>query len=185
MSLQSLVETYGYWIVFAGTFLEGETILILAGFAAHQGYLVFPLVVVVAFLGSFLGDQLYFLLGRRFGGRLLGRYPLWRSRTDKAYRLLERFQTPFILIMRFLYGLRIAAPIAVGMSGIKIFRFVALNLVSALAWAAATAAIGYLFGQAVELLMIDIRKIEKTLFAGLAMAGVLGWAVYRWRIRQR
>lgn len=185
MSLQSLVETYGYWIVFAGSFLEGETILILAGFAAHQGYLAFPLVVATAFLGSFLGDQLYFLLGRRFGGRILGKFPLWGSRADKAHRLLERFQTPFILVMRFLYGLRIAGPIAVGMSRVATFRFLALNLVSALVWAVVIGAVGYLFGQAVELVMTDIRKIEEILFAALAIAGILAWTIYRWRTGRR
>ena len=37
--LEHYIETYGYLAVMIGTFLEGETILVLAGFAAHQGYL--------------------------------------------------------------------------------------------------------------------------------------------------
>ena len=36
--LQSLIEDYGYLAVFIGAFLEGETILVMAGFAAYQGY---------------------------------------------------------------------------------------------------------------------------------------------------
>ena len=45
----------------AATFLEGETILVLAGLAAHQGYLVLTWVILAAFLGSLCGDQLFFI----------------------------------------------------------------------------------------------------------------------------
>lgn len=59
MSLESLVTSYGYPAVLVGTFLEGETILVLAGFLAHRGYLDLPLVILTAFLGTFTGDQLF------------------------------------------------------------------------------------------------------------------------------
>ena len=47
-----LIQSYGYWAILAGTFLEGETILVLAGFAAHLGYLQLPWVILAAFAGS-------------------------------------------------------------------------------------------------------------------------------------
>jgi membrane protein DedA with SNARE-associated domain len=34
MTLESLIDMYGYLAVMLGTFLEGETILVLAGFSA-------------------------------------------------------------------------------------------------------------------------------------------------------
>ena len=49
MTLESIVDTYGYLAVLLGTFLEGETILVLGGFAAHRGYLALPWVIVAAF----------------------------------------------------------------------------------------------------------------------------------------
>jgi len=60
MTLESIVDTYGYVAVLLGTFLEGETILVLGGFAAHRGYLALPWVIVAAFFGSLCGDQLFF-----------------------------------------------------------------------------------------------------------------------------
>jgi membrane protein DedA with SNARE-associated domain len=39
MTLDQLIDTYGYWAILVGTLLEGETILLLGGFAAYQGYL--------------------------------------------------------------------------------------------------------------------------------------------------
>ena len=52
MELASLIQTYGYGIVLIGTVLEGETVLTLAGFAAHRGYLQLPLVIVTAAVGG-------------------------------------------------------------------------------------------------------------------------------------
>ena len=67
MSLEELVANYGYTAVAIGTFLEAETILLLGGFAAHRGLLELPWVIVCAFLGSFVGDQAFFYIGRMNG----------------------------------------------------------------------------------------------------------------------
>ncbi len=61
MDLLSIIENYEYAAILIGTFLEGETILVLAGLAAHQGYLVLTWVILAAFLGSLGGDQLFFI----------------------------------------------------------------------------------------------------------------------------
>ncbi len=90
MSLQELVSNYGYLAIGVGTFLEGETILVLGGLAAHRGFLQLPWVVACAFLGAFSGHQLYFHIGRAIkvrncsrddplGKRSLRRYLLWRK----------------------------------------------------------------------------------------------------------
>jgi len=60
MPLDRLIDTYGYWAILVGTLLEGETILLLGGFAAYQGYLALPWVILAAFIGAFCGDQLFF-----------------------------------------------------------------------------------------------------------------------------
>lgn len=45
MSLENVIESYGYWALFLGTLLEGETFVVIAGFLAHQGYLQLKLVI--------------------------------------------------------------------------------------------------------------------------------------------
>ena len=59
-TLEYLILTYGYAALLIGTFFEGETILIIGGLTAHLGYLQLPLVMVIAFIGSFSGDQVFF-----------------------------------------------------------------------------------------------------------------------------
>ena len=60
MSLQELVSNYGYLAISIGTFLEGETILILGGLAAHRGFLQLPLGHCLRILGRFLGKSTVF-----------------------------------------------------------------------------------------------------------------------------
>src|SRR6478672_5747944 len=75
MAPADLLTQYGYLALFIGCLLEGETLLVLAGVAAHGGYLWLPTVVAVAFIGGTLGDQILFYFGRRSGGTILQRWP--------------------------------------------------------------------------------------------------------------
>ncbi len=73
--LAPLITEHGYWVTFVGALLEGETILALAGLTAQRGYLHLPLLMVIGAIGGFVGDQIYFAIGRRAGTRLLARFP--------------------------------------------------------------------------------------------------------------
>ena len=143
MTIAELIQNYGYLAVAVGTFLEGETVLVLAGAAASLGHLSLPLVIFIATLSSFAGDQLYFYLGRRRGTKLLEKMPSLQAPITRACGLLERHHTLVILSVRFLYGLRIAGPISMGMSGVNWRRFFILNLTGAVVWAIAVASIGF------------------------------------------
>ncbi|MBI2313642.1 MAG: DedA family protein [Betaproteobacteria bacterium] len=185
MTLQQLVETYGYWVVLAGAFLEGETVLVLAGVAVRLGYLSFPWVAALAFAGAFAGDQLYFWLGRRYGDRLLARFPPAAAAMERVKPHLERHGTLFILVMRFIYGVRIAGPVGLGMSAVPGPRYLWLNAVAAVFWSVVVVAAGYLFAQAVEQVLADLRRIEELLFVAIAAAGVMVWVLRRRRARRR
>lgn len=178
-----LIQQWGYALVFLGALLEGETMLLLAGLAAHNGHLSLPVIVAAAVAGGFLGDQVFFFLGRRYGKPLLARFPSLQGPARRADALLARYHAPFILANRFLYGLRIAGPIAVGMSGIPAARYALINLAGAVVWAPVIVGAGYLFGQAVELLLGDMRHIEEGLMGGILLLAVILWAIRRLRRR--
>ena len=169
MSLAQLLSHYGYLAVFIGCLLEGETILILAGFAAHQGYLSFPLVLVLAISGGTLGDQLFFFLGRHFGIRLIEHFPSWASRVQRIHALMQRYQAGLIMGVRFLYGLRIIGPIVMGSSRISSWQFVGFNLLGAALWAVLIASTGYFFGQTLQWLFADLKHYEEWAFALLGL----------------
>jgi membrane protein DedA with SNARE-associated domain len=171
----SLVGTYGYLLVFAGTLLEGETVLLAAGFAAHQGLLDWRAVVAVAFVGGTLGDQLAFLLGRWKGNVLIDRFPALARRAPQVHRLLERFDLILILMVRFMYGLRIAGPVIMGSSRIPLARFSILNMIGAVVWAGLVTGAGYTFGAATESMFSNLEHAEVILFLVILLFGFGLW----------
>lgn len=182
--LESLLNTYGYPILFVGTFLEGETVLVLGGVAAHLGYLSIPWVIFWGFAGTLFGDQLYFYLGRRHGSAFLAQRPAWQARIQRVHRIMERYPLLLILGFRFLYGLRTVTPFALGTSRVSYPLFTFLNLVGAALWAIAIGLAGYFFGHSVDLVLGEIKHYELQLMIFIAAAGTLFWMVYLLRRRK-
>jgi membrane protein DedA with SNARE-associated domain len=175
--LPALIAKYGHLAILAGTFFEGETILVLGGLAAYRGYLLLAGVILAAFCGSLCGDQLFFFIGRRHSRFLLSRRPSWQPKVDRVNRLLEKFRTPLILSFRFLYGLRTVTPFVIGMSSDSTLKFVLLNAVGAALWALTFSWGGYLFGQALEATMKNVRYYEVWILAEIAAVGLSFWTV--------
>ncbi|KAF0233092.1 MAG: DedA family [Desulfovibrionaceae bacterium] len=184
VSPSQLLEQYGYLAVFAGSLLEGETILLLAGFAVHQGYLAVGLVVACGVCGGTLGDMIFFLIGRRYGSALLTRFPRFAPRIERFNSLLRRYHGPAIILVRFLYGLRIAGPMAIGAGGISAWRFLFFNVLGAALWAGLLTGVGYLFGHTLDLMMGDLKRYEEAAFGVLA-ACALCLGFWRWRRNRR
>ena len=177
MTIEFAVIHFGYLAVLLGTFFEGEIILIIGGFAAHRGYLELPLVIIMAFLGSLMGDQFYFMLGRRRGRAVLEKRPEWEARVARFKRLMDRHDIIIVIIFRFLYGLRTVAPFAIGLSSIPGVKFMLLNMVSAALWAVTLGILGYYFGHAMEAVIDDIKHYEVAVMSALALAAVMVYAV--------
>lgn len=171
------IKHYGYLAVLLGTLLEGETVLLAAGFACHQGLLDWRLVVVLAVLGATLGDQSAFLLGRWRGTPLLRHFPSLGRTLPRIEALLERYHAPVILFVRFMYGMRIAGPLLLGMSRVPAARFAPLNLIGAVLWVAVVASIGYSFGVTMTALLSDVKAVEEILLISLLGLGGAFWVV--------
>lgn len=173
------IKNYGYLVVVLGTLLEGEAVLLAAGFACHQGLLDWRIVIVLAVLGATLGDQGAFLIGRWKGTQLISRFPSLYRTLPRVNTLMEKYHTPMILFVRFLYGMRIAGPLLLGMSNLPAHRFALLNVFGAVIWACVVTSIGYSFGVTIAALLIDIKEIEEILFVSLL---VLGGGLWVFRI---
>jgi membrane protein DedA with SNARE-associated domain len=178
MTLENMLNTYGYLALTLGTFLEGETILVAAGFLAHQGYFKLPWVIVFAFAGTYAGDQLYFFLGRFKGMNFIESKPGWKAKSERVFALLSKHRIAVIVGFRFLYGIRTVTPFIIGASGISAVQFVIWNFIGAGAWAVAVASLGYFFGRGVEVLLEDSKKYEIWLMALVFLIGTGIWLIH-------
>jgi membrane protein DedA with SNARE-associated domain len=184
--LDSLIRNYGYWALLAGTFIEGETILMLGGLSAQLGYLDLSIVMIVAFIGSFSGDQFYFIVGRLKGAELLAKHPKWHAKVGKIHCYLEKYHDLIMLGFRFVYGIRIMTPFVLALNPrIKTLRFVVFNAIGAAIWSVVVAGGGYLFGHALELVLNDIKHYEQTVMISVAVLGVGLWLFHKYRSRKK
>ncbi len=181
MNLEAIVSTYGYLAVFVGTFLEGETVLAIGGFFASRGYLDLRWVIAIAFLGTFSADQLAFHVGRIQGAKILAARPRWRAKLERPLELLHRHRILLIVGFRYVYGIRIITPFAIGMSGVRPMLFLLLDLGGAAVWATAMATLGYLFGYSVEVMIGRAEQYELWVVGGIAALGLAVWGLVRWR----
>ncbi|MBT1071119.1 DedA family protein [Pelotalea chapellei] len=173
--LHEYLEAHGYWVLFIGTFFEGEAILIMAGFLAFQGYLDVRAVIATAFLGSFLGDQFYFYLGYYKGKALLRRFHSIAKKFREALHLIEKYGIAVAFISRYTYGFRIILPIILGITTLPPRTFLWINMLSAVTWAIVFSLGGYLFGKSATLFLDDVGKYEHYL-----MLALLGFIATAW-----
>ncbi len=171
------IELHGYWfyvITFVWTFLEGETFVLFAGAAAAQDILDIRMLIAIAWLGSYCGDQTYFYLGRMFGPKILQRFPKMQSGADKVAELILKYDVAFILTYRFIYGLRNVSSFAMGLSGLDWKKFAFWNFWAAGFWAVTFSMVGYLFGEvldnvlghAIETVMLSLLGIIAVIVIG-------------------
>lgn len=181
MTPELLLQKFGYLAVFVGTFLEGETILVMAGFFAERGYLKLPFVIVTACAGAYVGHVFWFWLGRTQGVKLLDRFPKMKRHFGKGIRLFERYGAPAIFITQWLYGLRITCAVIIGISKVSTIKFLIYEALTCIVWAIIIGTAGFYFGRAVERVLGRAAHIEKYGLLVLLVVGIGLWAYHRWK----
>jgi len=185
MSAQEFVEQYGYLAVFLGTCLEGQGVLLLAGFFAHRGYLNLPVVLLLAFAGSFIGDQACYVLGRLKGRLLLDRHPAWQPRASWILARVSTHERWLLLAFRFVPGVRMLTPIVLGLAKYPQRRFAVYNLIGGALWSVSIGLLGYFAGHAAGRVFDKVKEHEIKVICGLLAIGLFAWLVRRLWLARR
>lgn len=145
--LVEFLKEYSYPILFIWSIMEGETGLVMAGILSHTGDMNLWLSILVAGLGGFTGDTIYFFIGRWNRKYVHRRFRSQRRKFALAHLLLKKYGWPIIFIQRYLYGMRTIIPIAIGMTRYPTSKFLLINFLSAMVWAAVTILLAWYFGE--------------------------------------
>jgi membrane protein DedA with SNARE-associated domain len=180
-SFLELIREHGnavYSFVFAYAASHAMLLGLFAGYAANSGALDFGTLIVVCWIGSFVGDVVRFWIGRRYGTQWLGRFPQLQRHVQTAAHLAERHYAWMIMIHRYPHGIRGIAGLAYGMSRLPWSVFLALNFVAAGLWSVAVVSAGYAFGHVSEKLMSDASS-------GLGVALLVGFLGLSWLLSKK
>ncbi|EGM9064438.1 DedA family protein [Salmonella enterica] len=183
MDINTLITHYGYAALVIGSMAEGETVTLLGGVAAHQGLLKFPLVAAAVALGGMMGDQLLYLLGRCYGGKILRRFLRYHTKIRHAQKMIQRHPYLFVIGTRFMYGFRVVGPLLIGASRLPPKIFMPLNILGALVWALLFTTLGYLGGEVIAPWLHDLdQHFKHGVWLILAVVLVVG---VRWWLKRR
>ncbi|WP_104640587.1 DedA family protein [Helicobacter bizzozeronii] len=150
--------TWGYLILFFWSILEGEIGLILAGIASYAGHMNIFLAILVAGLGGFTGDQIYFYVGRTSKHYIKKRLEKQRRKLALAHLLLQKYGWFIIFIQRYMYGMRTIIPISIGITRYSALKFALINLLSAFVWASITILLAWYFGEQIFALLELLKR---------------------------
>ena len=174
--METLLHQYGYLLIFIITLFEGESVLLIAAILAHQGFMNIELAILSAFLGSVIGDQLFFQLARQEGYDFVRKLKYVAAVLPRAKRLVKKHGTYIVLFARYIYGLRTALIVMCGLAKMPRMKFTIINITAGLIWAVSYGFLGYFFSEAVGSIA-GLGKIEIAIAAGIALAALVYWVV--------
>lgn len=169
MEWQYIIE-FGYLAVFIGSILEGETFLLMAALAASYGFLDLGAVILLAYLGSLVGDLIFFFLGRLKGLRFLDKRPHWQVRAGKVFRGLSRHRVKVLFLYRFVYGFRGVTPLVFGLTGMPVWHFFRVVVLTALVWAIITGGVAYLLGDKLKDWGVTFFQVQVWFLVSMGLA---------------
>jgi len=141
---------------FLGFVTPGEIAVATGGILASRGPVSVEWLILAATVGTVAGNTTGYWLGRIWGSRLLAWSPLQRGLggpIDKSMSFLERRGQWAIVLSRLTTVTRITIPFMVGASGLRYRRFLAFDIPTAAAWAAAWVMVGFILGESWTVLM--------------------------------
>jgi membrane protein DedA with SNARE-associated domain/rhodanese-related sulfurtransferase len=189
-----LITEYGLLIVTANVFVDqiglpvpAMPTLILAGALATSA-LGLSALYVAAVLACIVPDCVWFLVGRRYGMRVLK--TLCRislepdSCVNQTQSRFERWGVNSLMIAKFVPGLAIIAPPLAGAMRIAWPRFLGLSAIGGAIWVGSGLAAGLLFKTQIQSVLLHLDRIG-SITGTVVAAALIGYILYKWWERQR
>jgi membrane protein DedA with SNARE-associated domain len=188
--LEHIVRDYGViavTIILAlealGAPVPGETLLIFSAVLAARGEMSLPALMISAWLGSVMGDNIGYLIGRKVGRAAIARFGskigLTEERFAKVEAIFVRYGGATVTFARFFSVLRQLNGVVAGTLGMDWRRFLLFNAIGAAMWVTVWVLGPYYLGEHVA----DITRIAHSTGAIGAIAVVaivaVGFAIYR------
>lgn len=154
-----------------GFFLPGDTLLFPAGFFAAQGQLPLAGLLGAAFIGSVIGNEVGYLIGKKTGPRLFRKKDgliFKQEYVQKAEAFYEKHGGKTVILARFLPIVRTFVPLVAGVSNMDRKKYFFYNVVGGAIWVVLVVMLGYWLGS-------KIPNIEHYMLPAVAVAMVLSF----------
>lgn len=183
--MEAHIATYGYLAIFAGTFFEGETTVLIGGIFSKLAYMEIEKVIAIAFAGTLAGDCTFFFLGKLLRRNFIDRFEFLRSKVPLANRIIRRFGNHIIFFVRFFVGVRGIILSLLGCTEIRKRTFFLYSSLSAAIWSILVGLAGYFFGNVISIFVSDIKRYERFVLPAILAVVLVVIMVYRHIVTKR
>jgi membrane protein DedA with SNARE-associated domain len=159
-----------------------DAILLLSGFLVAQGMMKPIPTFLVVYLGILITDFLLYVVGRKYGRRVVEHKRFHKMLTPETIMKLEekfnRWGSFVILLGRHVLGLRAQIFLVAGVMRMSPIKFLIVDGFSALGTIGLWGVVGYLGGNSLQVLRKDITRVEHVVIVTLAVllaGGSLFW----------
>ena len=162
-------------------FLPGDSLLFAAGAVASRGYLNVAVLASGLIVAAIVGDTLNYHVGKAIGPRVMKGESsrLFNNKhLDKTHKFFEKYGGKTIILARFVPIVRTFAPFVAGAGVMNYRRFIAYNIVGAVAWVILMLGSGWLLGQ-----VPFVKERFELIVIGIVFLSVLPMIVEWWRAR--
>lgn len=194
-TLLHIIESYGLWVVFVCVLLDQgglpfpsyAPMIVTAALATDKHESLWP-VLLVATLAALTADLIWFAGGRRFGSQLLRLMCRVSLSPDSCVgltrRIYVRWGAPSLILAKYIPGFAAVSTTLAGESGTSLRRFIIYDAIGAALWASGAIALGAVFHQAVEALLLELDRLGQLAVVLLIVAVALFVAVKWWQRRR-
>ena len=187
--LFKLLTEHVYVILFLSLILEfaalplpGETMMVVAGVMAYNNHGSYLGMIIASALGTVIGMQFSYEVGRRLGTKAVDKYGMYIGltpyRMTKAAEFFNKFGNIVIVIAYFLPGVRHILGYFSGISRIDAKKFHIYSTIGGVFWVVVFITLGYVLGPSAPHAFKLLHKYGTMLFI-LAIAALFIYLIYK------
>jgi membrane protein DedA with SNARE-associated domain len=175
------ILAYRYWVLLPLTIIEGPVVMLFCGFIVRLGGLELIPTYFLLMAGDFVGDILWYGIGRYGARSLLERFGYFLSVSladiDRFERLFRKYSIKILFISKITmgFGFALATLMAAGAAHTPFRKYALINILGGFIWTGLLMAVGYFFGNAylaINTGLRDVLLVALLISAFFALRGV-------------
>ena len=147
--MEELIRDWGYIVLFLYSFGGGFLALAVAGVLSYSGELNLGLVLIVAGVANFIGDQFLFTVARKNKEQAKEMMKKHKRKIAMAHLLMRKYGSWVIFIQKYIYGIKTLIPLAMGLTKYDIKKFMIFNIFATIIWSLVVGISAYMLGELV------------------------------------